>query len=300
MNQNDTHAEQEIPASAATGDKESAHDFGADYESDYTVPALTRQSHQIESGLMSPHDIPESMPVLRAFHEFLDQERKRTQRRMLILSGVCVGLVIMVILCGILLVVNYGTNARYQYALLERDLSDVRDDATKAKSTAESALGKYSDKTDKLKDMVVSSQQQLLNAQTRSAAAVEQHQRDIDALRRQIELLQATRGGAAPGTPEAAELSRQQDALVRELEKTRAELLLVKAASAQNLARASEQTAPPRRENLVPSVSPLPLPPVPRVVAPVSVTPTAGSTSVQIPIVPRGTDRPVTLRLPIP
>jgi hypothetical protein len=305
----------------AAREQEQEHDFGSDFESDYTVPALVKQNRQIESGLMSPHDIPESMPVLRAFHEFLNQERKRTQRRMLILSSVCVGLVVMVIVCGVLLLMNNGANQRYQYALVERDIADARDDASKAKTLAESWAGKYADKTDRLKDMISNSQQQLAGVQARSAAAAEQFQRDVDTLRRQIEMLQTARAAAPASSPEADAARKRQEELVRELEKTRAELLLARAAAERPSPPSDERPAVPTRPpepvrtvayppvppvaTTVPPVQPAPVQPAPAQPAPVapgpvSVISTSGTTSVEMPFAPPGTDRQIGWRLPVP
>jgi hypothetical protein len=300
MTKRDTDTENRTNGSTNDEDKEPAgHNFSADYESDYTVPALVKQNQRIESGLMSPHDIPESMPVLRAFHEFLDQERRHTQRRMIILAGVCIGLVAVVILCGVLLVANYGTSTRYQYKLMEHDLSDVREDASRARTTAESSANKYADKTDKLKDMIVNSQQQLATVQTRATTTAEQQQRDIEALRRQIELLQASRSLAAQGTAESDAYRKRQDDLVRELEKTRAELLLAKAASERPVPPVQPPPPEPMR------VEPLPVIPPPVAIAPVVVTPvstasTSTATTVQMPLLPQGSERPVPWRMPVP
>lgn len=297
-------------ASQAPQARDDEQDFGAEYETDYSVPALVRQSRQIESGVMSPHDIPESMPVLRAFHEFLDHERRRTQRRMMILAGVCIGLVAMVIVCGIMLALNYGANARYQYALMERDIADLRDDAGKAKAIAESSAGKYADKTDKLKDAIATSQQQLASVQTRTATAAEQFQRDIEVLRRQIEQLQAARGAAPAANPEAEAARKRQDELIRELEKARAELVLARAAAERPAPapRADASVTPPepvRARPPVPAAPPprTPVPPAPAVSvvpAPISVVSTSGTTSVEMPFAPPGTERPVAWRLPVP
>jgi hypothetical protein len=296
-------------------DPEQEHDFGADFESEYTVPALVKQSRQIESGVMSPHDIPESMPVLRAFHEFLDQERKRTQRRMLILSSVCIGLVALVIVCGILLLMNNGASQRYQYALVERDLADVREDAGKAKSLAESWSGKYADKTDRLKEMISTSQQQLAGVQARSEADAKQFQREMDSLRRQIEQLQATRSAASASPAEAETARKRQEELVRELEKTRAELLLARAVAERPAPPVEERTTePPRPPKPVRASTPPPVPPVavtppaapptpvqpPVIPGPVSVISTSGTTSVEMPFAPPGTDRQIGWRLPVP
>jgi hypothetical protein len=300
MTKRNTDREEDMSGDQKRGeDEESAgHNFSADYESDYTVPALIKQNQRIESGLMSPHDIPESMPVLRAFHEFLDQERRRTQRRMMVLAGVCIGLVAMVILCGALLVFNYGVNARYQYALMERDLSDVRDDAGKARTAAESSLTKYADRTDHLKDMIVTSQQQLTTVQDRVTATVEQQQRDIEALRRQIELLQASRSVAATGSAESEVYRKRQDELLRELERTRAELLLAKASAEQPPQKVQDRPSPRRVEPVL--APPPPIPVRPFDTKPVSVATTSGAASVEMPLVPHGADHPVSWRLPIP
>lgn len=301
MTNSGTDTESQANGPAENDNKDPAgHDFAADYESEYTVPALTKQNQRIESGLMSPHDIPESMPVLRAFHEFLDQERRRTQRRMIILSGVCIALVAIVILCGVLLMINYGINADYRAKILERDLLDVRDEANKARTAAESSASKYADRTDKLKDMIVSSQQQLATVQTRAAVTSEQQQRDIDALRRQIELLQASRTAAPQGTPELDAFRKKQDDLIKELERTRAELLLAKAVAEQPVAPPVQerQPVPIRIEPLPSTPPPVAVAPVDRTPAPIATTPAA--TTVQIPLLPQGADRPVSWRMPVP
>lgn len=310
MNKTDPTTSKAAQGNQTPQARDDDQDFGAEYETDYSVPALVRQSRQIESGVMSPHDIPESMPVLRAFHEFLDQERRRTQRRMMILAGVCIGLVAMVIVCGIMLVLNYGANARYQYALMERDLADLRDDAGKARSLAESSAGKYADKTDKLKDAIAASQQQLASVQTRTATAAEQFQRDIEVLRRQIEQLQAARNSAPAANPEAEAARKRQDELIRELEKARAELVLARAAAERPAPtpRTDAAGTPPEPVRArtpaaaAPAPSPtIPMAPAPSVVpAPVSIVSTTGTTSVEMPFAPPGTDRPVAWRLPVP
>jgi hypothetical protein len=252
----------------------------SEYESEYTVPALQRQDQRIESGLMSIDDIPESMPVLRAFHEFLDQERLRSRRRIIVLSSVFIGTLIMVGIVAALLIANFHVSQGYRYKALEHELLQARDDVMKAKAAADLSVGRLADRTDGLKDMLLAGQQQMLAMQNRAASTAETQQREVTSLRQQLDALRTERRDTRSG--ELLALTDRYATLAAELDRTRREM------AALQVRAAEPPVEPPRRPAYVPPLEAAPeraLPP---------------DTTVVLSIVPYGRDQAIQWRLPVP
>jgi len=234
---------------------------------------------------MSIDDIPESMPVLRAFHEFLDQERRRSRRRIVALSSAFLASLIMVGVVAALLIANFHATQGYRYKALEQELLEARDDVMKAKAAADTSVGRMAEKTDNLKDMLLLGQQQMLALQNRAASTTETQQRELAALRQQIDAMKADRRDTQASDIRA--VSDRYATLAQELERTRREMAVLQL-------RPSGPAPSPQ-----PSTPAVPARPLPA--SETTIEQTADpETTVILSIMPYGRDQAIQWRLPIP
>ncbi len=107
---------------------------------------------------------PKSLPVLAAFQEFLEIERKRSRNRMIIM-GSFFGLVLLfLIVCGGLVGVLLYSRMQADYRDMERSFRDLQKETAERKSDVGSALAAFQGRTDERLKMLLDSQQQVLVA----------------------------------------------------------------------------------------------------------------------------------------
>jgi hypothetical protein len=238
--------------------------FLSEFDSEFEVSALARRSHRAElSKGESPGEIPESMPVLRAFHEFLDQERRRSRRRMIILGSALAAVCLLILLIGAIAVVQHQNRVALRYNTMADELLTLREEAVRAKDAAGATMLKVNDRTENLKDILLMSQQALINVQSKIDAQTTVQSREMGALRETLD-----------------RLSRDTSAKDEELSmfKVRwADMMRDVRSSREDLAVA--QTQP--RSISMPSVN-------------------GPGSGITISIVPAGSDQPITWRMALP
>jgi uncharacterized coiled-coil protein SlyX len=129
------------------------------------------------------------MPVLRAFHEFLDQERRRARRRMIILACALSAAFLLIFLIGAVLLIQHQNQLATHYNKMAEELLSLRQEAVRPPPPPESTRTPADTKADSLKDMPIMSQQALINAQAKLDAQATAQSREMNSLRDTIDRL---------------------------------------------------------------------------------------------------------------
>jgi hypothetical protein len=232
---------------------------------DFTPHALAQRQ---AAGLETANT--ESMPVLEAFQQFLDAERRRSRNRMILLSAAFAGVLIIVIAAGVVAALSYVRPVQAGLATLQRDIGGSERRATRAARKVDEAMEQLSQRDRRLREDIGRDKQSLTEAQVTIKQQTESLQTDMD---RSKDILRQL----------------QQDNL-----RLRSEL---KAATvpAPSLAAAPTVPAPSSPQEAVAAERPVP-------VAPGRFTagPQRGSRSFELSIAPVGADEGVAWRISVP
>ncbi len=254
---------------------------------------------------------PKSLPVLAAFQEFLDDERKRSRNRMLILSGFFLLILVSVVTCGTLvgMLVYKDMQADYErmesnVVQLEEELQsnveDIEEDAAERKvqlakdfsflkSATEHTLGNYLSEQE---DAIEAAKREYLERQDEAISAARKESQE-----RQERAMKQVREEIARGPAEVKEELAGVKDVIETLEAENAQLKQELANLQTNLPSINQQLVTAMTkikdiENRPPPAAPVAVAPVRRPAMPVD--------AVSFPIQPgNGTER-YTWRLPIP
>jgi cell division protein FtsB len=250
-------------------------------ELDSLMMAIDKRPAHATEALDAP---PKSLPVLAAFQEFIEDERKRSQNRMLILSGFF--LVVLISVIGVVLTIGTFVfrHMREEVTDVRRNFGELQKDSMASKASVDSSLARFQGQADGLRYHMEKQDRQLDEAKKSLAQSEETHDKKLAELRRVIESLETENSVLKTGLTELKtdlpSITQQVDTALAELE---SEL-----AAIRRLPKATTTT------QVVVQVASASAAGAPRVAA------HGRGESVVLPITPRGKNRIVDWRLPIP
>ena len=158
-------------------------------------------------------EIPDSLPILEAFQEFLEEERIKARRRMLALSIFFLSVLACVVVGGLLVGAAFFNRVRRDFRVVEEKLTDGTRDAWRK---TEFALTRLTDETDQLRSSMSEGQKLMSAAQTNFDWRVSQYDRELGSLREVVRMLEtesavlreglgAVQSSLRPGSPTRAE-----------------------------------------------------------------------------------------------
>jgi hypothetical protein len=240
----------------------------------------------------------ESLPVLEAFQEFLETERRLTRTRMMALTAVFVAILVAVIAGGVIAALLYHNRIQSDNRRLQDDMRAITIEALKDKNLTHTALTQIGEQTRLLSENLARERQageglrEGLGAATpgpsaalpgvEASARVEEYARTVALLEQRLSALMALPPPSAPSLAAplavAAPVSPSRGveppdaALLAELARARAEIERLRQGPAVGIAPPAMAAAPRA----------------------------ARRTFVNVGITPTGTDREVGWRMPIP
>lgn len=229
---------------------------------------------------------PKSLPVLAAFQEFLDDERKRSRNRMLILSGFFLIIIISVVTCGTLVGMLVYKDVQADYSRMQSDVLQLEKDANEGKLRLTKDLTYLKSSTEHTLDTYASRQKEAIGeAMAAARTEAQQHQeRVIEQVRTEMAKTPADVEKALAGVKDVVQtLESENTKLKKEIEKLKSGLPTIDA---------KLQTAMARIQNLSGRPQLLPVEVPPRAAMPVD--------TVSFSIQPGNRTERFSWRLPIP
>jgi len=209
---------------------------------------------------------PESLPVLSAFHEFLDTERRRTRNRILALT-----LFFLVLLAGVLSAAGFlgfvfFQQVRRDYEDVEADVADLRRIAETEREATRASVAQYAGETDALREALAADQTARASARLQMESGIEDLTAEFLEMRRLVRSLESENAALRA---ELGSLRQDWPAFSNVLESalTRLEILRLAGTAAHRLP---------------------------------ALPPAEAEDSLRMTILPRGGDRPLAWRFPIP
>lgn len=169
----------------------------------------------------------ESLPVLEAFQEFLETERRLTRTRMLALTAVFAGILVTVVAVGLVVGMSYYGRMREDYVRVQNDLHALTLEALRDKTTTFATLTQVSDQTRQLRESMEQDRRVLTATQTDATSQLDRYTQELTALRRS--LAQATTPPPAPAPTVTPATDPALQAVRADLERTRAEIAQLRA-----------------------------------------------------------------------
>lgn len=165
------------------------HPAEADEGLDGLMTALDkRPAHATEALDAAP---PKSLPVLAAFQEFIEDERKRSQSRMLIISGFFLIILVSVIGTGLTLGTFVFRHMRDEVTDVRRSFTDLQKDSMESKADIDTSLARFQGQTEGLRYHMEKQDNALEKARVALANREEEHGRKLAELRKVIDSLES-------------------------------------------------------------------------------------------------------------
>ncbi len=272
----------ELPLDGAPGaDSDAAPQEGEELDS--LMMALDKRPAHVAASTESLDAPPKSLPVLAAFQEFIEDERKRSQNRMFIVSGFFFVVLVSVIGTGLTIGTFVFRHMREEVTDVRRDFSELQKNSMESKASIDTSLARFQGQADGLRYHMEKQDRELAEARTNLARREENHEKKLAELRRVIESLETENTALKTGLTELEanlpSITQQVDTALAQLE--------TELAAIRSLPRTATTTQVVVQ---VASVAPAAAPRTTRGFA----------ESVVVPITPRGNNRVVDWRLPIP
>jgi len=164
---------------------------------------------------------PDSLPVLEAFQEFLDAERRRARKRMLILTGVFAVFLVAVVGGGVVAV-------RRTFSGVERDFDSLKDKADAfAERTSENnkatkaALGRLHTKLSDMRSSFATEQGSIVASQSNVETKVTEYEEQVTELQQMLDGIESEN---ASMKTELADMSAKWPAISEEIDALRTAL----------------------------------------------------------------------------
>ena len=247
---------------------------GEESEDPTDLPPFHRDESAIEQ--RRPQDLTvaeaDSLPVLEAFQEFIEAERRRSRDRLIALSVFFTTLTVLVVVGGLVVAMIMVQPLRDNFRLVATQLDSYRQEAIRARVQTESAVTRFAAETSELRRGVARTEvQTLAAARSQLADQARSYDTKLAGIRELV--------GA---------MEQENERLKRDIGSMKSELPVMIARQAPEPAPAlkPQPAALTRARPQAPPVPVVSTPPAPR--------------SVALRIGPPGSDRPVTWRMPIP
>jgi hypothetical protein len=133
----------------------------------------------------------EPLPVLEAFQEFLDAERRRSRNRMIALSAAFAGVLAIVIAVGLCVALNMLRPVHAEFVSLQNDINSSKQRALRAARRAEDALGETARKDRQLREQMARDRQALSESQFGLKQQADAVQSEVARTREILKILQA-------------------------------------------------------------------------------------------------------------
>ena len=132
----------------------------------------------------------ESLPVLEAFHEFLENERRRTRARIIVISSVFVLILICVVGVGALVGLGLYRQMKADYSDIQGELARVRLEAESSKKEAASLLERIGSESGELRNALDRDRQAMLASSSALASRIENYDDELDSLKELVSMLE--------------------------------------------------------------------------------------------------------------
>jgi len=264
-------------------DAEAGHPSAEEEEStglDALVTALDKRPAHATEALDAP---PKSLPVLAAFQEFIEDERKRSQNRMLIISGFFLIILVSVIGTGLTIGTFVFRHMRDEVTEVRRNFTDLQKSSMESKASVDTSLARFQGQAEGLRYHMEKQDRAIDKTREDLTRREDEHGQKLAELRKVIESLESENTALKSGLTELKsnlpDLTEQVDTALSQLE--------------SELAAIRNQRPVTPATQVVVQVASSGTPAQPRATRGIP-------ESVIIPIVPRGETRAVDWRLTIP
>jgi hypothetical protein len=190
--------------------------------------SLRNMASQFGPAVLARH--ASSLPVLAAFQEFIEAERERARRRMVVLTAFFALLVIGLVAAGLIGGMLLFGKARQDFSVLQGDILAMRRETAATVVTARDTLARFAQDTQKIQadlgrgqDQLGALRQQLQAEKTDRGANVDQLRSTIDGLAGDNAALRKNLDGFLAGWPA---VSNALDSAVRQIAQLRRPLPL--------------------------------------------------------------------------
>lgn len=235
--------------------------------------AARHDAEQIERGLQAQDSGRwpyarggQSLPVLQAFHEFLEIERRRTRARMLVLSAIFVMLLLCILGAGVLAALYFSKSVDGEMSALQTQLQEVRKQSGALHADAQARLASLSGEAAQLHKQVLGTQAAVDAVRREMAVGVTGQADQLSELRKLL-----------------ASVADQNSALASGLDSLGARLMSITAAPPA-VVRAPPEGEPEPASPPLPDLEPLP----------------PGERWIQVDVTPPGAAEKIPLMLSIP
>lgn len=130
---------------------------------------------------------PDSLPVLEAFQEFLESERRRTRKRMQVLSAVFALILIVAIGAGVFTFRNQFSNVENEFHALNEKASAFAEKTSENNRATKVALGRLSANLSEMKNTFSSDQVSMLTSQSNIVTKVGTYEKQVSELQQMLD-----------------------------------------------------------------------------------------------------------------
>jgi len=141
---------------AAEPDSTVQLDIEAPASNDMEITSLAPDKSPVKPQPSAPEKPQESLPVLQAFQQFLDVERKRTRTRMITLTLVFIAVFVVIAAISLTVALTYTRQLRKDFLDMKDQVAVTQQDAQKVNNDTRTALQTFETEASKLRGDVLS------------------------------------------------------------------------------------------------------------------------------------------------
>lgn len=151
-----------------------------------TVPAVSHAGNQ----LTTAEDTTGSLPVLEAFHSFLENERRHARRQMITVTVFFFAILLFVVAGGAFVGVVFVRQTNEDLKAIQDEFAELKTEAKKQKESAQEALGKILFEAEKLRTDLSQSEQTVSSSRDEITRMLKGRESEMEKIQRLVAALE--------------------------------------------------------------------------------------------------------------